>query len=207
MPKRNCSFLKNFDRMGVPIKLNFNKKSSYTTRLGGFVSLIGILVIAFFTFGTLYQFFTFGAINQTSTEKYRDFTKNSTCSSELEDESCSHLSPQNLMPFVSFVDNNNSSMKSLNLSQYIIPEFYAQTKHVNGSVTNKWYDVVECRTLYPEKTSKTLENELIQINNVPWLCPNITDNLDYHIVLQNDPKTLPFGSSFNFVVNFCDVVA
>lgn len=96
------------------------------------------------------------------------------------------------MTFINFQDNNTSSLKTSNLSQYIIPEFYEVIK-VNGTLTYTWYGVKECETIYSNQTSKTLANELKKINQEgnPWLCPNFSDDPNAAIVLENDPKVFP----------------
>lgn len=72
----------------------------------------------------------------------------------------------------------------------------------------KWYDVVSCKSLYPEKTQISLLKELKPLfAESEWLCPKITDDPTEQIYLQYDPKNYPFGISFNMVINFCDVVA
>jgi hypothetical protein len=76
-----------------------------------------------------------------------------------------------------------------------------------------WYDAIPCQDYYLriygslDNMPYTLRNELIQINNTPWLCPDMPISSDEQYVLQNDPYQYNFGANLNFVVNFCYVSA
>jgi hypothetical protein len=106
------------------------------------------------------------------------------------------------------VDSNNDNIKVANFSSYLIGEFYEYTHLEDGTIEMVWYDSVDCIDFYSEifggfeNIPSSLQDELIPLHNTRWMCPDIRD-----FVLQNDPINYNFGKSFNWVVNFCDVVA
>jgi hypothetical protein len=53
----------------------------------------------------------------------------------------------------------------------------------------------------------SLQDELIQIHNTDWMCPNFPITGDSQYILQNDPWQYNFGEGLNFAVNFCWVSA
>ena len=71
-----------------------------------------------------------------------------------------------------------------------------------------WIDGVDCIDYYTgifgsyDNIPYSLKQELIPLHNTRWVCPDIKS-----FTLQNDPYNYNFGQNFNWVVNFCDVVA
>jgi hypothetical protein len=46
----------------VPVTINWDGENVYKTKIGGFVSMFGILIVAAFVVGTFYTYLTFSNI-------------------------------------------------------------------------------------------------------------------------------------------------
>jgi hypothetical protein len=53
MPEKGCNCLKKIDMTGVPVSLNWQGNNEHTTRVGGFFSMIGCILVLIFTYGAV----------------------------------------------------------------------------------------------------------------------------------------------------------
>jgi hypothetical protein len=75
-----CKCLKSIDQTGVPVTLNWQGKNTHETRMGGLVSILGLLLVVSFILGSIIAYSTFSQISQQTLISYVDFAKNVNCS-------------------------------------------------------------------------------------------------------------------------------
>lgn len=60
--KKAFAWLKNFDQIAVPVSMHYEGDSVKTTRIGGCVSIVGLMLVLAFLAGTLSMYFTFSDV-------------------------------------------------------------------------------------------------------------------------------------------------
>jgi len=164
----------------VPVTLNWQGESVHGTRMGGFVSLLGLFIVGSFIIGSFLTYTEFAQVKQQTLVTYIDVPLNINCT--VTDNECQHLNATNLNTFVLIADNNNDTVKVANLSTYILSEFYVYHLDENGNETYTWYDAVPCIEYYEkiygsvENMPLTLQKELIGVHSTEWTCPNFPLN-------------------------------
>jgi hypothetical protein len=124
---------------------------------------------------------------------------NLTLDCSAENATCITVGPKSYMPFALLLDNNDPAVPDL--SNYLVPEFYSYSS--DGTT---WYAAVSCFDLYEQiyGSFDEIPGSLWEVMaGIDWLCPDLGTQGNY--TLANDPVFTGFGSTFNFVVNLCEV--
>jgi hypothetical protein len=82
MSVKKCKCLKDLDMTGVPVTLNWQGENSHGTRAGGFVTVIGLLMVGTFILGSFLTYIKFQQVNQQNLENFIDVPHNIDCSAE-----------------------------------------------------------------------------------------------------------------------------
>jgi hypothetical protein len=190
------------------VSLRYHGEDSHGTPLGGFCSCIGITLVLFFTFGTMFSYLSFSQVNTQTLETYVDTTRSWANCTKAGNE-CMFLNGNTFMPFITLADFNSPKVADLNT--YIQPMFFAFERMLNGTAQDTvWYKAVPCTDFYAQVYGNTsaippsLQKELTPLWGFEWLCPDFTPDSIY--LLQNDPLNYNFGTNFNMVVNFCSAM-
>ena len=160
-----------FDHVAADVSLNYQKKSSHGTILGGICSIVAAIIVIFFVFSELYQLIDTPSWNQNVQKSF--------------------LVPTNADPYVvdvknatlavSLYDLHSEAEKTSNLSRIVQPIFFTASRTEDGSWSNKtYYEAVPCEDVFGDHVDNTWSLKQILQTNGPWLCPK--DLQSYNIL-------------------------
>ena len=180
--------------------MHYQGDGTKSTRVGGLVSIVGIVLVTAFLFGTISMFFAFSNVDtNTSTTGIKPLNLLD-CTADKNE--CQSLNGTTYMPFV-FITGDPATNP-----QYVVPEFYAYQEFADGTTSTNFYSAVPCTQIYDAlygSSDNYPESLWLEVISADWLCPNIPVGQSY--TLSNDPFLSLFGSNFNFVVNLCQYAA
>lgn len=115
--KRRFEWLKSVDQISVPVSMHYEGDSSKSTRVGGLVSIVGILLVGAFFAGAISMYLAFNNVYVNTSTTGIDPLYLRNCNAA--DNQCIQLNGTTFMPFVHLKGD------PANYSAYMVPEFYS----------------------------------------------------------------------------------
>lgn len=80
--KKRCEWLKSIDQIGVPVSMQYQGDATKSSRFGGLVSIVGIVFVATFLFGTISMYVAFSNVKTNNTISGVNARKLMNCTAE-----------------------------------------------------------------------------------------------------------------------------